>query len=76
MTQLRKLAGDCDDVVTCPAVYIDDDVRTDGHIVVTQGPQVVDQDTLAQLNLGPGEVALRLPPAFIIEAARQLAERP
>lgn len=75
MAQLRKLAGDCDDVVTCPAVYVDDEVLIDGDSAIVQGAHVVDDSTLAQLNLGPDEVAVRLSARFIIDAARRLTEK-
>lgn len=74
MAKLRKLAGDCDDVISCPAVYADDDIRIDGNDALAQGPQVTDPETLSQLNLGPGEVAVRLPRKLILDAARHLTE--
>lgn len=74
MPQLRKLAGDCDDVISCPAVFIDEATSIDGDSAVVQGAHIVDQETLAQLNLGTGEVAVRLPAKLILDAARQLTE--
>lgn len=75
MPQLRKLAGqDCDDVVSCPAVYVDEGFVIHGNDVVVQGDQVVDDETLDQVNLGPGEVALRLPADLILAAAQRLRE--
>lgn len=74
MPQLRKLAGDCDDVISCPAVFIDEAISIDGDSAIVQGAHVLDQETLTQLNLGTGEVAVRLPAKFILDAARQLTE--
>jgi hypothetical protein len=71
---LHKLAGDCDDVVTCPAVYLDDTIRIDGDDAIVQGAHILDDDTLSQLHLGDGEVAVRLPAKLILDAARHLTE--
>ena len=75
MTHLRKLAGDpCDDVVTCPAVYLDDAIQIDGDNAIVQGAQILDDGTLAELRFGPGETAVRLPVKLILDAARRLTE--
>ncbi len=61
---LEKLAGDCDDLKTCPGVFAEED------FVRVQGPEVADG-----LNLGAGETGVRVPAKLILEAARQLMER-
>lgn len=58
---LKKLAGDCDDLKTCPGVF------DEGDHVRVQGPELVDG-----LHLGVGETGVRIPKHLIIEAAKQL----
>jgi hypothetical protein len=62
---LRKIAGNCSDGVTCPAVWIDDEEGT----VIVQG----DQDAGADLAPAPdGETRVRIPRAVLLQAAREL----
>jgi hypothetical protein len=62
---LRKIAGNCSDGVTCPAVWVDDEEGT----VIVQGYQ----DTSADLASAPdGETRVRLPRAMLLEAVREL----
>lgn len=58
---LKKLAGDCDDLKTCPGIFDEG-----GHVRV-QGPELVEG-----LILGPGETGVRIPAHLIIEAAKRL----
>lgn len=60
---LKKLAGDCDDLKTCPGIFDEgDDVRV-------QGPEMADG-----LTLGAGETGVQIPKHLLIEAAKQLQE--
>jgi hypothetical protein len=62
---LRKLAGDCSDGVTCPAVYAEDE-----ETVIVQGYEVA---SITALPPAPdGETRVRLPRAMLLEAAREL----
>ncbi len=63
--ELTQLAG-CEVGNSCPGVFSQD------LNVVAQGELVTDQETLGQLNLAPGEVALRLPRELLMEAARRM----
>jgi hypothetical protein len=63
---LRKIAGDCSDGVTCPAVYVDDQEDT----VIVQGYQAAAIETLPPAP--DGETRVRLPRAMLLEAAREL----
>lgn len=58
---LKKLAGDCDDLKTCPGIF------DEGEDVRVQGPELVDG-----LHLGAGETGVRIPKHLIIEAAKRL----
>src|SRR6266545_1077332 len=58
--KLTRLSDDtCNDGKTCPAVYATD--RTDSETRVVQGYTVTDPETLAELQLGPGESAVEIP---------------
>jgi hypothetical protein len=58
--RLTRLSDDtCNDGKTCPAVYATD--RTDPKTRVVQGYTVTDPETLADLQLGPGESAVEIP---------------
>lgn len=61
---LNKLAGDCDDLKTCPGIF------DEGEHVRVQGPEAVDG-----LTLGPGETGVRIPVHLILEAAERLKGR-
>jgi hypothetical protein len=66
MAMLRKLAGDCSDGVTCPAVYLDDE-----ETVIVQGYEAV---VTAALPPPPdGEVRVRLPRSILLKAVEELA---
>ena len=58
---LKKLAGDCDDLKTCPGIF------DEGEDVRVQGPELV-----AGLTLGDGETGVRIPKHLIIEAAKRI----
>jgi hypothetical protein len=64
MAMLRKVAGECSDGVSCPAVYVDDD-----ETVIVQGyTEVSDQGTVPS-----GEARVRVPRAVLLEAVEELA---
>ena len=58
---LKKLAGDCDDLKTCPGIF------DEGEHVRVQGPEMADG-----LILGADETGVRIPKHLIIEAAKRL----
>jgi hypothetical protein len=63
MAMLRKLAGDCSDGVSCPAVYTDDE-----ETVIVQG-----YETMVTAVLPPppdGEVRVRLPRSVLLRRPR------
>jgi len=64
---LRQVAGDCDDIQTCPGVF------EEGDDVVVQGYEI-GAETRAQLRLGTDESAVRLPRKLILDAAQRMAE--
>ncbi|WP_261575481.1 hypothetical protein [Frankia gtarii] len=64
---LQQVAGGCDDVQTCPGVFVE------GDDVVVQGYEI-GGDTRAQLTLAADETAVRLPRQLILDAARRLTE--
>lgn len=66
MAEMRQVAGTCDDLKTCPKVW------DEGVTAVIQGDAVIDDATLSQIHLGPGEIAVRIPAHLIIEAAKHL----
>jgi len=77
--RLQKVAGTCDDVNTCPAVYVEDDqvqapASIDELTVIARGYQL-DADTLAELPLPTGEVGARLPARDILAAADEIRRR-
>lgn len=55
--KLTKIADDCDHG-PCPALY---DITESPEDVIVQGYAVTDPDALRQLNLPPGETAVRVP---------------
>jgi hypothetical protein len=57
---------------TCPTVFAIDEEP--GEAVV-QGYVVTDAETLAQLDLPPGETAVRVPRALLLDAATCLGNR-
>lgn len=68
MAGLRQIAGDCDDIKTCPTIFEDEEE------VVVQGDEI-DAATRAQLHLGQGETAVRIPAKLILDAAKRLLEQ-
>jgi hypothetical protein len=62
---LRKIAGDCSDGVTCPAVYVDNK-----ETVIVQGYETASVEALPPAP--DGETRVRLPRALLLEAAREL----
>lgn len=66
MARLIKLRGpaDCPDGRTCPAVHLAEDrsLRIIGRIVT-------DPEELAQMAIGPGEVAIAVPAELIPEVS-------
>jgi hypothetical protein len=64
MAVLRKVAGECSDGVSCPAVYVKDE-----ESVIVQGYiEAPDQGALPS-----GEARVRIPRAVLLEAAEELA---
>jgi hypothetical protein len=64
--KLRQIAGNpCPDGRTCPAVH-----ESDRQTLVIVGSVVTDPDTLAQLAIGPGEMAIEVPAELLPEVAR------
>lgn len=61
--------GPCDDDDWCPAVR-----STDRDSVVITGSQL-DDETLARLNLAPGENAVEIPIVMYLSGAAELEER-
>jgi hypothetical protein len=62
---LTRLRGeDCPDGRTCPAVH-----RTETGSLVIIGRAVTDDSLLAQLAIGPGEVAIEVPAELLPEVA-------
>lgn len=59
MTELRRVSGECQDVTTCPGVWIDagEDVIV-VSVVLEPSP----------VPLGPGECAVRLPRRLLRDA--------
>ncbi len=62
---LTRLAGECPDGNTCPAVF-----ATDDGSVVVQGRRI-DPVILAQLRLGADEYAVEVPVELLREAAQR-----
>jgi hypothetical protein len=60
--KLERLRGTCNDGKTCPTLY-----RTPDGALLIQGYVVTDPDTLAALNLPPGETAVMIPASLIPE---------
>lgn len=58
------LTKDCADGRTCPGVR-----ATGRGTVIVQGPGLADKD-LAEITLGPGEIAVEIPAEILLEAAR------
>jgi hypothetical protein len=63
--KLTKLAGDCPDGRTCPAVH-----QSDHETFVIVGNVVTDPDALAQLAIGPNETAIEVPVSLLTGVAR------
>lgn len=64
--RLTKLRGDvgCSDGRTCPAVH-----ATERDTLMIIGRVVTDADALAQMAIGPGEVAVEVPASLIPEVS-------
>lgn len=62
--RLARIAGNCPDGRTCPAVY-----ETDRGTIVVQG-DAIPADELTQITLPDGEAAVEIPVALLEEAAR------
>jgi hypothetical protein len=64
--KLRKVRGDeCPDGRTCPAVH-----ESDRATFVIVGSVVNDPVALAQLAIGPGEIAIEVPRTLLPEVDR------
>lgn len=63
--KLRKVSEDACEQGTCPAVYL-----SDQGTAIAQGPAVT---TAEGLTLGPGELAVELPPDVLFDAVAALA---
>lgn len=59
MTELRRVSGECQDVTTCPGVWVD---ASENVIVVGA---VLEP---SPVPLGPGERAVRLPRRLLVDA--------
>lgn len=68
--RLRKIVGTdgSDGLNTCPTV-----IELGDHEVVLQGYEL-DDSTRRQLNIPPGESAVRMPKVLYLEGARRLTE--
>ena len=64
MTKLTKLRGSCADGRTCPAVH-----QTDAGSLMIIGRVVTDPETLAQMAIGEGEIAVEVPGSLIPEVS-------
>lgn len=62
---LRKIAGDCSDGVTCPAVWVEDE-----ETVIVQGDEAASVEALPATP--DGETRVRLPRAMLLQAAQEL----
>ena len=63
--ELIKLRGDdCADGRTCPAVH-----QTDRGTLMIIGSVVTDPEALAQLAVGPAEIAIEVPHSLLPEVA-------
>ncbi len=63
--KLRKVAGeDCPDGRTCPSVH-----ESDCQTLVIVGSVVTDPEALAQLAIGPDEMAIQVPVSLLPEVA-------
>jgi hypothetical protein len=60
LTKIR----DCPDGRTCPAVH-----GTDRGTLMIIGRVVSDSDVLAQMAIGPGEIAIEVPASLLPEVA-------
>lgn len=56
---------------TCPMVFAIDERKDEA---VVQGVTVTDAAVLAQLNLAPGETAVRVPRSLLVDAAARLGD--
>ncbi|MGH8932541.1 MAG: hypothetical protein ACRDZO_18430 [Egibacteraceae bacterium] len=70
--RLTRISGDgsCNNG-TCPTVFAIDDGKDE---VVVQGYTVIDAGALAQLDLPPGESAVRVPLGLLLDAAASLED--
>ncbi len=60
--KLTKIRDDCPDNRTCPAVH-----RTNRASLMIIGQQVTDPAALAQMDIGPGEIAVEVPVSLLPE---------
>lgn len=59
---MKLVRGSCDDGKTCPALH-----RTDRDTVLVQGWEVIDSETLTQLDLPVGTEAVEVPAGLLAE---------
>lgn len=67
MAKLTIVRGDCTDADTCPVIALPD--TPDGDVRIVARP-VTDPGELAQLPIGPGEIAVRFPAGLLPEVTR------
>jgi hypothetical protein len=65
--KLRLIANNGCSGGTCPTTYL-----TDRGTAIVQGYLVNDPDTMAELQLPPGETAVEVPVELLLEAARSV----
>jgi hypothetical protein len=64
MPKLTIVRADCADTPTCPVIALPDVPDGDVRIV---GRPITDPDELAQLPIGPGEIAIAFPSSLLPE---------
>lgn len=62
--KLTLVRGDCADGRTCPGAY-----ASNRKSVVVVGIPVTDPAALAQMGIGPGEIAVEVPASILPEVA-------
>ena len=65
MAELTQVRGSCADGRTCPAVLV---ARGDGELRIV-GRRVTDPAELAQMAIGPDEIAIAVPASLLPEVS-------
>jgi hypothetical protein len=69
MDQFVQVAGQCNDELTCPGVFV-----RDGNIAVVQGSRITDPAVRDRLRLPAHEDAVEIPVDILLAAARQVGQ--